>query len=58
MRVTEKRLNALEARAPKEDESAWPWLRFTVRPGEPDPIIPARHNAIVRHIITPEGAPA
>lgn len=51
IRQTDKRLAALEARSPKEDETGWPWVRLLHRAGEHEPIPPPGFNAVVRRIV-------
>lgn len=58
MKPLERRLSALESAAPTEDdERTWPWVRLLWHRGEPSPVIPARHNAIVSRVITPGDPP-
>ncbi len=53
----ERRISALEAVSPKDDERTWPWVRLIWERGEPEPVIPPRHNAIISRVVTPGDPP-
>lgn len=58
MKPLERRLSALEAVNAKEDgEHNWPWVRLIWKRGEPEPVVPPRHNGIVVKIVSPGDPP-
>lgn len=52
------RIAALEGRgALPTDERFWPWVCLAWREGEPEPVSPANHNAVIIRKPAPLGAP-
>lgn len=47
----ERRLSALERTQPMGRD--WPWLRFIWQAGEPEPVVPPNHHAVIWRIVEP-----